>query len=403
MQDSARGRMMEVEGITKPEFEERISNCLSEMRNKGIDLMCVYGDAAHPENLIYLANYRPICTDMPGYGGYNALFLLTLDGEASLIIDRDWQVDFVREDSWVENILPAKEGDIIGVLKDVVGGKKLGRGRIELDATFIPAAFYKELRKALGGAELDEASRITAHLRETKTEHEIAIMTRGLEILSRAHDRAVELADEGISEIDLAQEIRHTILSGGAEYTTALFVDGGRRSTIPLAGPMASDYRLKYGDMVLVSIFCVYENYSAGMDRSWVLGEPSKMQRSLEEVERLSMEKALGMVKAGVSTADFMKPVYYDFAEPMLREAGIAQYNIQGYVGHGIGVKIFETPVLWKINPVPLRPGMVIDMEPGVYAKDPSIGGMRTSELIVVTENGYKIMLDYPRRIGSWK
>ena len=56
-----------------------------------------------------------------------------------------------------------------------------------------------------------------------------------------------------------------------------------------------------------------------------------------------------------------MKPVYYDFAEPMLKEAGIREYNIQGYVGHGTGVKIFETPVLWKLNPTVLKPGMVID------------------------------------------
>lgn len=394
--------MTEEVGIEREEFEERVERCLSRMEEGDIDLMCVYGDAAHPENLIYLANYRPICTDMPGYGGYNALFILSRDGDTTLIIDRDWQLEFAREDSWVEQILAGKEGDIIGVLEDLMKKKSLQKGKVELDTTFMPTGFYKRIMKVLGDNQIDEESRIVPVLRETKSEKEISLITKGLEILSNAHDRALAVSGEGVTEIDIAQEIRHSILSQGADYTTALFVDGGRRSTIPLAGPMASNYQLRGGDMVLVSIFCVYKNYSAGKDRSWVVGEPSKMQRKLAEIELKTLEKSLSLVKAGVSTTEFMKPVYYDFAEPMLREAGIRDYNIQGYVGHGTGVKIFETPVLWKLNPTVLKPGMVIDMEPGIYAKDPNIGGMRTSEFIEVTESGYEILYDYPHRTGSW-
>ncbi|MBW1772817.1 MAG: aminopeptidase P family protein, partial [Deltaproteobacteria bacterium] len=302
----------------------------------------------------------------------------------------------------VENIVAGKEGDVIGELVTFVKNTKLGNGRIELDVTFMPGSFYRNIRKALDDADIDEDIRIVAGLREIKTEEEITLIKKGLVILSKAHDRAMAAADEGVSEIDIAQEIRHTILSQGADYTTALFVDAGLRSTIPLASPMASNHKLRYGEMVLISIFCVYKNYSAGMDRAWVVGEPSEMQRRLADIELKTLEKALSLVKAGASTTDFMKPVYYDFAEPMLKKAGIKGYNIQGYVGHGTGVKIFEAPVLWKLNPTVLKPGMVIDMEPGMYAKDSKIGGMRTSEFIVVTDTGYEILFEYPRRIGSW-
>ena len=133
-----------------------------------------------------------------------------------------------------------------------------------------------------------------------------------------------------------------------------------------------------------------------------MVGQPSDKQKALAEIELKTLERALSLVKAGVSVTDFMAPVYYDYAEPMLKEAGIVDYNIQGYVGHGTGVKVFESPVLWKQSPMTLRPGMVIDMEPGIYAKDPAIGGMRTSEFIVVTETGYEVMFEYPRRTGSW-
>ena len=394
--------MIENGGISRKEFDQRVEKCLAKMKKDNIDLMCVYGDAAHPENLIYLTNYSPICADMPGYGGYNALFLLTRDGKATLVIDRDWQLDFARTDSWVEDIRAGKESDIIGEMTDFMKKEKLDLGKIEMDTTFMLASFYKKIKKAFGRADIDEESRIVAGLRETKSGKEIELITKGLEILSKAHDVALEAAGEGITEIDIAQEIRHTILNHGAEYTTALFVDGGLRSTIALASPMASPYRLKKGDMVLVSIFCVYKNYSAGMDRAWVVGKPSDRQQLLAEIELKTLEKSLSLVKAGVATSDFMEPVYYGYAEPMLKEAGIMDYNIQGYVGHGTGVKIFESPVLSSLNPTVLKPGMVIDMEPGIYSKDPKIGGMRTSEFILVTETGYEILYEYPRRTGSW-
>jgi Xaa-Pro aminopeptidase len=388
-------------GIKEEEFRARIRLCTERMEKANIDLLIAYGDAAHPENLIYLANYTPICMDMPGYGGYNGLFVLTRKGEATLIIDRDWQVPFAREWSWVEEILYGAQGDILGVLSGLLQKRGWKGGKVDLESTFIPARFYKALMEVLKDNPVDEKSRIVGRLREIKSPKEVELMTRGLEILAKAHQGALAVAKEGISEIDVAMEIRRIIMAESADFATALFVDAGRRSTIPLANPMASPYRIQKGDMVLVSIFCVYKNYNAGMDRAWVLGEPSPLQRKLAEIELKTHEKAVSLVRPSAKTTDFMGPVYHQYAEPMLREAGITEYNINGYVGHGAGVKVYEPPVLWKLEDNILRPGMVIDVEPGIYARDPKIGGLRTSSFVLVTEDGCRTLETYPKRIGS--
>ncbi len=393
--------MIENGGITSQEFQQRIHHCLERMRDSHIDLLIAYGDAAHPDNLIYLANYTPICMDMPGYGGYNGLFVLSQNGEATLIIDRDWQVPFAREWSWVEEILYGAQGDILGVLSGLLHKRGWKGLRVELDSTFIPGRFYRSLMDVLKDNVVDEKSRIVAGLREIKSPKEIELMTRGLEILAKAHDGALAVAREDVTEIDVAMEIRRIIMAEGADFATALFVDAGRRSTIPLANPMASPYRIQKGDMVLISIFCVYKNYNAGMDRAWVLGEPTPMQRKLAEIELKTHDKAVSLIRPGAKTTDFMGPVYFDYAAPMLKEAGITQYNINGYVGHGAGVKIFEPPVLWKLEDNVLKPGMVIDVEPGIYARDPKIGGLRTSSFVVVTEEGSRTLETYTKRIGS--
>ena len=393
--------MIENGGIKETEFRERVRRCIERMEKSNIDLLIAYGDAAHPDNLIYLANYTPICMDMPGYGGYNGLFVLTRKGEATLIIDRDWQVPFAREWSWVEEILYGAQGDILGVLGDLIRKRGWKGARVELDSTFIPARFYRSMMEVLKENPVEEKSRIVAGMREIKSPKEIELMTRGLAILAKAHEGALAVSRVGISEIDVAMEIRRIIMAEGADFATALFVDAGRRSTIPLANPMSSPYKLQKGDMVLVSIFCVYKNYNAGMDRAWVVGEPSPMQRKLAEIELKTHEKAVSLVRPGARTTDFMGPVYHNYAEPMLREAGITEYNINGYVGHGAGVKVYEPPVLWRLEENVLKPGMVIDVEPGIYARDPKIGGLRTSSFVLVTEDGCRTLETYPKRIGS--
>lgn len=394
--------MQEDGGLKRGEFKERIDRIISEMVKENIDVIYVYGDSTHPENPIYLTNYRPIGTDLPGHTGYNAVFLLERDGSSTLIIDRDWYIDWVKEESWVEDIVADSQGDTLGLSYEILKRKKLLKGKIEADTDVMPASFYKKFNKTFADSTIDEKHHLIGRLREAKSTKEIELISKGLEILGKAHDAALAIGKERVREIDISQEIRRIILAEGAEYSTALFVDAGRRSTIALASPMSTEYRLKKGDMVLVSLFCTYKKYSAGMDRCWVVGEPSNTQRKLADIDIKTLEKAISLIKPGVRATEFMELVYTRFAEPLLREMGFKEYNTQGYVGHGTGIQVVETPVLWKLDPSILKPGMVIDIEPGLYSKDPKIGGIRTADFVHVTEDGCELLTKYPRRIGTW-
>ncbi|WP_048078394.1 Xaa-Pro peptidase family protein, partial [Halorubrum sp. AJ67] len=60
--------------------------------------------------------------------------------------------------------------------------------------------------------------------------------------------------------------------------------------------------------------------------------------------------------------------------------------------GHGVGVSLHESPSL--SGPGELRPGHVVTIEPGVY--DPEVGGVRLEDLILVTDEGYELLAEYP-------
>jgi len=44
-----------------------------------------------------------------------------------------------------------------------------------------------------------------------------------------------------------------------------------------------------------------------------------------------------------------------------------------------------------------LEPGMVFTVEPGVYLQE--LGGFRHSDTVVITEDGRRVMTDYPREL----
>ena len=62
-------------------------------------------------------------------------------------------------------------------------------------------------------------------------------------------------------------------------------------------------------------------------------------------------------------------------------------------LGHGVGLEVHESPGLGRA-PDTLRTGDVITLEPGCYRQ--GYGGCRLEDLVVVTDDGYELLTDFP-------
>ena len=88
----------------------------------------------------------------------------------------------------------------------------------------------------------------------------------------------------------------------------------------------------------------------------------------------------------------------------MTKEAGLEAYFMgckqqAGYIGHGVGIEINESPVLAPRSRDVLEEGNVIALEPKFVI--PGVGAVGIESTYVVTNDGFECITNYPEEIAE--
>ena len=165
----------------------------------------------------------------------------------------------------------------------------------------------------------------------------------------------------------------------------------GRHAAIPHA--LTTNAAFQPGDVLVTGASAMVWGYQAELERTLVLGTPSDEQRRFFEHMVAVQQVAFDALRPGARCSDVDRAV----------RAYYVSHDLLPYwkhhSGHGIGLRYHEGPFLDSGDQTQLEPGMVLTVEPGLYAA--GLGGFRHSDTVVINGEGMDLITYYPRDLDS--
>ncbi len=223
-----------------------------------------------------------------------------------------------------------------------------------------------------------------------KTPSEIAFIRKAARIGDSAFVTLLDRISEGMTEIALARELECLCSEYGSEKpsfdTIVLF---GSRTAHPHGKP--GNKRLKKGDFILIDFGCTVNGFCSDMTRTLVFGKASSRQRQIYDIVLNAQKKACNAAKADISSKE-LDNVARQFisAEGFGEEFGHA-------LGHGVGLRIHESPRISFNSDSLIKKNMIITIEPGIYISN--FGGVRIEDMVLIKENKAGLLTSAPKEL----
>ncbi len=271
-----------------------------------------------------------------------------------------------------------------------------------------PCGALTKLRRSRIAVEI--ASDALFPQREVKTPREIALIgesqraavaaMRAAEAMIRGSrpdgEGRLMLDGQALTSERVRRRIGATLLDHDC-FCRNVIVAGGAQAADPHesgSGP------LKAGETIVIDIFPQHlrHGYWGDLTRTFVKGPCPPELRRIHAAVHAAQRAALGKLRAGVRFSVVHRAAVEALEHRGFKTAprdGVPVGFIHG-TGHGVGLEIHEAPRIGT-NAGRLRAGQVVTVEPGWY--DPSVGGVRIEDTVVVTRGGFAPLARMPYRL----
>lgn len=317
----------------------------------------------------------------------------------------------------------------------------LGSRDIESRATEYGVDAWSTLEAVVDEDATERLGKALAELRRAKDSVELDRMTRAVDAAVQGHLAAQRLAEHGLSERALQIEMEAEFFrQGGARTAYGSIVGSGPNSAILHGTP--GERIMSDGELVLIDAGAEIDGYASDVSRTFpVSAEFSGIQRDLYNVVLASQEQAIagagpgveykslhlaasatiaqGLVDAGMLNGAPDDLVAADahalfFPHGLGHMLGLSTHDCAGYLEGRVPEDRFGLAYLRA--DLPLAPGYVVTIEPGIYfvpalLTDPArreryadmvnwdvvdgmldFGGIRIEDDVLITADGCEVM-----------
>jgi Xaa-Pro aminopeptidase len=259
-------------------------------------------------------------------------------------------------------------------------------------ASTIALAFVKRTNAMLS---YQDVKPMLSSLRTSKDPDEVGLIRKAVDASVAAHFAAFKAVKPSVNEREISALMQYAWGRRGCERPAyAPIVGSGINSTVLHYSDDSAT--MKSGDVVVIDAAGEYSMYAADITRTLpVSGHFSARQREIYDIVLGAQQAAVAAFQSGKSSisrhgANSLYQVAYDYINTHGRDLHgqqLGQYFIHG-LGHYLGLNVHDPG---DYN-VPLGPGMVFTIEPGIYIPEESLG-VRIEDDFYVDINGKLINL----------
>jgi Xaa-Pro aminopeptidase len=256
--------------------------------------------------------------------------------------------------------------------------------------------FVEQVKTALPNVEIKNLLPLIDRMRWTKTAAEVEAMRRACGVVTEAFKEAARLARPGLKESDIEAAISYVFRRLGSERAAFLIIGSGPNSCI--LHHMTNNRQMEENEVLVIDIGNVYCSLSDDLTRTIpTSGKFTPEQEKIYEIVLKAQKTAIAMVKPGVTLAQI-----HAVARRVIEDAGYGKYFIHG-TSHTLNGGISANPLslgTWRpekppdryeADDVPVEPGSMFTIEPGIYIPEKKIG-IRIEDSILVTADGCEVL-----------
>ncbi|HEX9817671.1 MAG TPA: M24 family metallopeptidase, partial [Patescibacteria group bacterium] len=234
-----------------------------------------------------------------------------------------------------------------------------------LDEQTLTVAEFKNLKNQVAGRFTTLNPKWLSNLRLIKDRTEQEQMRKAGQITAKIMAKIGQTLKVGMTEQMVARKISQEALKEqdvvGLAFPT--IVAFGQSGALPHYQP--GNVKLKRETPVLVDFGVNVGGYFSDMTRTFWFGrQPTAKFLEIKQVVQEAYNQAWLKLKKhqGELTAKDLD----DAARGVVAQRGYGEQFIHN-TGHGLGLEIHEPPSLAWNNPAPIKPNMIITIEPGIY------------------------------------
>jgi Xaa-Pro aminopeptidase len=249
---------------------------------------------------------------------------------------------------------------------------------------------------------------LTNECRSQKEPQEIEMIQKACNITKAAFERILKTIKPGMIEYEIEADIIYEFIRNGSRgHAYQPIIASGKNACV--LHYVQNDNVCKDGELILMDFGAEYGNYASDMTR--VVPVNGKFNPRQKEVYTsvLNIFKAIKkLIKPGITLQELNKATGAHTTTELISlgllskeeveqpngDLAYRKYFMHGF-GHHLGLDVHDV----HVKNTPLKEGMIVTLEPGIYIPNEAIGIRLENDILVVKDGNVDLMAHIPLEI----